>query len=287
MLGRALKMALWVTYDHLGKLILANLVCMAGLFIPGLLAMTALAAEHTGTQWAIGAPTAVLTVVVLAPLAAVALAHLAKELIDNRDGALRDLWTGVQIYGWRAVGLGALYAGAVCCLLSSAWFYSNVFRETLPWLGFTLTALALWCLAYVTLVWMLAIPTLVQKNGAVRQTVKLSALLVLDNPVFALGLAIQLGALGLISVPMLPLMIFLSGSVAAVLLTSAYEQLARKYALMEMRKAGVHAPDTGMPLEGFGPGVRVISREGVLEVDETQDDYLNRGLRDFMFPWKG
>ena len=36
------------------------------------------------------------------------------------------------------------------------------------------------------------------------------------------------------------------------------------------------------PIKGeIASGVRTIS------VDEEDDDYLNRGFRDFLFPWKG
>ena len=42
MLGRTLKMAFWVTYDHIGKLILANLMWSLVVFVPGLLGVTAL-----------------------------------------------------------------------------------------------------------------------------------------------------------------------------------------------------------------------------------------------------
>lgn len=287
MLARALKMALWVCYDHLGKLVLANLICAAAVLTPGFLSMAAFAAGGALIPLLAGFALAGITLFVSIPLSLAGLAHFAKVLVDERDASLRDFALGVRRFGRRAVALGFLYGAAVCCFATSAWFYSELMKTTLPWLGFALSAVALWCLAFLAFMSVLTPPALVQKDGGVVQTARLAAVLALDNPVFALGLAVQLVALLLLSVLMAPLAVFLSGAAAVVLLTTAYEQLARKYALAELRKAATHVPEEGLPLEGFGPGIRVISRRGKLEVDDREDDYLNRGLRDFLFPWKG
>ena len=54
---------------------------------------------------------------------------------------------------------------------------------------------------------------------------------------------------------LLPLFIFIYGGAVLVLLSSAYELLSRKY--------------------------------DHIASNDAADDYLNRGLRDFLFPWKG
>ncbi len=287
MLGRALRMAFWVTYDHLGKLILANIVCALAVCVPAMLAYGAILTNDPVVQLVVGVPLLVLALGVVLPVVTAGLAYLANELIDARDGAFADLFTGIRLYWRRAIALGQLCVIAVGCLVTSTWFYAAMLRDTLPWLGFTISALALWCLVFVSLVSLMALPALVQKRGGVLETVKLSALLVLDNPLFLFGLGIQLLALAVVSVIIAPLLFFLSGSAAVVLAMSAYEQLARKYALREVQKAGRPVPEGGLTLEGVGGGIRVVSRGGVLVIDEAEDDYLNRGLRDFIFPWKG
>ncbi|MDX9973114.1 MAG: hypothetical protein RBU21_09000, partial [FCB group bacterium] len=126
----------------------------------------------------------------------------------------------------------------------------------LPWLGFGLSALAAWALVFALLTALMVVPALVQKKERALATVKLAAALVLANPFFALGLAVQVLGFTLVAVVVTPLLPLLYGSVVVVLVSSAYEMLARKYA----------AP--GAP-------------------PDEDDDYLNRGFRDFLFPWKG
>jgi uncharacterized membrane protein YesL len=281
MLGRALKMAFWITYDHLGKLLVANLIAVLAVFVPALLGAAFFASDIPWVPFA-GVPLLLWALVVALPATTAGFAHLTKQVIDTRDAALGDVFEGIRLYGKRAVALGALGWFALCCLATSTWFYANLLSGSASWLGICLSAAALWCLLFVFLMGLIAIPALVQKKADTAETVKLSALLVLDNPLFMFGLSIQFLALTAVCIIVTPLMFFLWQAVSVALLTAAYEQLARKYALIEAAKAGV--PAAGAVLAG---GIRVISRDGRLVVDDDQDDYLNRGLRDFMFPWKG
>jgi hypothetical protein len=144
-------------------------------------------------------------------------------------------------------------------------------------LGYVVSAIAVWCLAFILLMASLVMPTLVQKKAGIAATLKLAALLVLDNPFFCVGLAVQFIVLAAIS--MVPLFfVAISGSAALVLSSSAYEMLARKYQAIEIAKGTAPAPERP---------IHVISRNGRLIFDDEKDDYLNRGLRDFLFPWKG
>ncbi|HEO71974.1 MAG TPA: hypothetical protein ENN80_11980 [Candidatus Hydrogenedentes bacterium] len=286
MLGRTIKMAFWATYDHIGKLMLANLLCALAIFIPGAAAVSALLSYNVIVLGA-GLALLVATAICILPAALGGLAYMCKEIIDTRDGAIGDLFTGVRLFWRSAVRLGLLYGAAACCLGTSAWFYIAMLRDEMAWLGFALSALALWCLLFVHLVAMLVFPALIQKRCGVLAACKLSAALILDNPLYAVGLALQFLALAGISIAMAPLLFLLSGAAAAMLASAAYEQLARKYALIEARQSDEAIGEEGRPLEGFAGGVRVISKNGVLVVDDQQDDYLNRGLQDFLFPWKG
>lgn len=278
MLSRAIKMAFWVTYDHLGKLMLANLIWSVLFLVPVVLDVTAFATRDPGIILAIGVPLTILTLGVILPVTLAGMAHLAKELIETRDGSLTDFFKGMRLYGRRAVGIGLIYMFAVSSLATSVWFYSAKLGSSVPWLGYAISALALWCLLFVLLMAMLVIPALVQKKTGVFATLKLTALLVMDNPLFCIGLAIQFIVLAGFSM-IIPVLVFLSCAVSMVLASSAYEMLARKYA----RKAQDQAPDTAH--EGFR--IRGVTREGAAILEDEHDDYLNRGLRDFMFPWKG
>ncbi|HOZ47102.1 MAG TPA: hypothetical protein PLO37_02140 [Candidatus Hydrogenedentes bacterium] len=286
MLGRALKMAFWATYDHVGKLMVANLIASLAVFAL-LGAAWALTLAGHPVAIAAGVALAVLVLGVIAPAFAAGLAHMAKVIVDTREGAIADFFAGVRFYGRRAAYLGMAFLVAAICLVTSGWFYMNALRDKAPWLGFGLSALALWCLCFLSLTYVMAIPALVQKKATARETTKLAAVLVLDNPLFILGLALQLMAWAALSVVLMPLVLFLSWAVATMLLVTAYEQLARKYTLIEVERGGVPASREGQLFEGATPGIRVISRDGSWVIDEENDDYLNRGFRDFLFPWKG
>jgi hypothetical protein len=277
MLGRVLKMTFWVTYDHLGKLILANVVWALAVSIPGAMAWAAFLSPYTEVQLLLGAPLALLTVVVLLPVTSVGLVFLAKELIETRDGSVRLFFRGMRLYGGRAIGLGALYSFASVTLATSTWFYASKLRESVPLLGYALSSLALWFLVFAGVTAILVLPTLVQKKSGVLQTVKLTALLVLDNPVLSLGLVINLAALTVLCGIFAPFFFFLYGAVAMVLASSTYEMLARKYAALEAAEQG----ETAARVLLVGPDKRTVI------LDEEEDDYLNRGLRDALFPWKG
>lgn len=277
MLSRALKMTFWVLYDHVGKLILANLIWAVVLCIPGALGMAAVWSQDPALAITVGVPCLLVTLGVALPVMSVGLAHMAKTLIETKDGSIRDMFVGIKRYGLRAIGLGSFYLLASCCLAVSVWFYADKLRGVAPWLGYAISALALWCLVLLALTYVFAAPALVQKNARVVESLKLATMLVLDNPVFCIGLGIQFFALAGLSVIPVFFLLF-SGATTNVLASSAYEMLARKYAAIQQRQTGTLASDRP---------IHVVSRNGTLVFDDANDDYLNRGLRDALFPWKG
>jgi len=269
MLTRTLKMAFWIVYDHLGKLLVVNVFCMAVMLVPGGLAYAAAATGDPVLALAVGVPMMVLLTGVMAPVAGAGLAYMTKEFIDTREGQIRSFFTGVRRWGWRAAGLGCLYLSAGVCLGVSIWFYAVRVGNTVPVLGYALSSVALWCLVFLVFSGLLVLPALIQKGQGVLATAKLSALLVLDNPLFCFGLCLWCGMLAALSmVPLLLLCASLAPGI--VLVSSAYEILSRKYAAVE------------------AAGRSAWKRLPASEVfRDAEDDYLNRGFRDFLFPWKG
>ncbi len=269
-------MAFWVLYDHIGKLMIANLVWALTLLVPAGLLLTSLKSGVPGIMLTIGGPAALILFGLVLPLTTVGMAYMFKILIDSRDGSVADMFRGIRSYGGRAVAVGMLLFFAILCLCVSAWFYATRL-QSVPWVGFLVSALAVWCLVFVALMALLAMPALVQRRAGVVETLKLTALLVLDNPLFCAGLAAQvLGVLVLCVFP--PVFIFFGGAAMVSLVSCAYEMLSRKYALRELN-AG-RQPTAGSHLH-------TVSVDGVLVYDDQKDDYLNRGFRDFLFPWKG
>ena len=278
MLGRALKMTFWVLFDHLGKLILANILAVVMVAPPMMLLAGALATGDTGTWLVVGLPST-LAVALIVPVAMAGLAHMAKELIETHDGSITAMFQGIRIFWLRAAGLGCILWLVVVCLGTSAWFYATRLATSAPWLGYLLAAAALWGLAFVTLSAAMGIPALVQKKAGVFATAKLAALLVLDKPFYTLGIVTQVAALSVLFL-MPPVAVLLYFAAIAVLLTSGYEMLARAYALQSYTKTGVRDEQT------LGHVV-VVTKDGRFEFDVVQVDYLIGGLRDALFPWKG
>lgn len=265
-------------YDHIGTLILANLVAMAIVLPPGLLVVGAVLSGEPAVGLVVGLPAATVAMAIAMPLALTGLAALAKELIETQEGSVRSMFSGMRQFGFRAVGLGCVGWGASLCLATSAWFYGSRAVPVISWLGYAIGAAALWALVFVALTSMFLAPALVQKKQGMRGTIRLAALLVIDKPLYALGLAIQLAALSILWVlPPVALLIHLA--TVAVLVSAGYEQLARLYALKAYAQSGVRD-------ERALRHLAVVSRNGRYVVDESQDDYLNRGLRDALFPWK-
>jgi len=230
---------------------------------PAAFGISALLSSDPGVRMLMGLPATLFCILVPLPIVSVGMLHMARELIDTRDGSVRAMFFGMHLYAWRAFRLGALGAVVLTALTFSAWYYAAQLAASVPLLGYGLSILALWVAVFVALTIPFAFAALVQKREGVIASIKLGALLVLDNPVLAVGLAIQLAALALVSLAAPPVMFFLFGSMAAVLISSAYEMLSRKY-----------------------ERIRGERSETLKEEAET-DDYLNRGFRDFLFPWKG
>lgn len=247
---------------------LVNLASFAALSVPLALAWWGLEALESATALVLAAAAVAMALVVVWPVAAAGFAAMLKELIETRDGSIRTFFAGLKQYGLRAIGLGLAFVLAEVLFAVSVWFYASRFGARVPLLGYGLSALALWAMAFAGFMALYAMPALVQKNGGVFATIRLSALLVLDNPILTFGMAIAL--LPLLAACAAPpvLMLFSMAPLMAVL-ASVYEMLARKYAAVEAHKSqGL----SGKPRVDFG---------------DEDDDYLNRGFRDMLYPWKG
>jgi len=288
MLARALKMALWVTYDHLGKILVVSMVWAVGTIFPAALGILGAASGQPGARL-IGWPLLLGALMVGLPVISAGIASMVKEIIETREGSMRTFVAGMGAHWRRATALGGVYTIAVVALLTSVWFYATRLQDSVPWLGMSLSILAGWLLLFTVLSAFYAIPALVQRKLAVFGTLRLAAGLVLDNSIFTVGLLVATALYTVLAVFFTPLVFFFYGGVVVVIATSAYEVLARKYAILEH-----------LEREGYDEAARRraisrrrwIVREGEAQDPladvwrDEQDDFLNRGMRDFFFPWK-
>ncbi len=266
MVTRTLKIAFGVYYDHLGKLLLANMFCML-MLVPILMLLYAACASGA---WAFAGMLVLLLFLGVLPILNVGMAAMVKECIELQDSTLRTFSNGMRRHATQAVLLSCEYMAVLFCLSLSVWFYAMRVPQSLLWLGYALSSVAFWGVIGAVLAAFLGGPALVFKEERPWAIFRLSILLLLDNPFFCMKLAIVLLILLVLSL-FPPFALFFALPAYVVLRCSAYEMLSRKYAYIETQIAqGVAAPNRRLPVE----------------YDE-QDDYLNRGLRDYLFPWKG
>jgi len=266
MLARALKMAFWVCYDHLGKLLLVNLASFLLCALP-LTAGSAVAPHLPGVGYPGSLLAACAATVMVCFSCSAAMAWMARGLIETRDGTVGAFFSGLRRFGLRGAVLGFVYAFMAACLASSVWFYAAHLGGTHPVAGYGLSAVAFWAAVLLLLTIPAAVPAMVFKELGPVGAMRFSVLLVAGNPLYFAGLAAWSALIVFVSVAVPPVLLCFGLAALVVLHCSAYEMLSRKYAAIEAARA------SGGPVR--------------LDFDDANDDYLNRGIRDILFPWKG
>ncbi len=274
-------MAFWLLYDHLGKFLVASTVWSLSWFLPVLLGLAAFRLPAGSGGGLVGFPLCFVGFFIILPAVTSGLADMAKEFIETRDGSLTTFFRGVRTHGLRSVGLAVFYLLVLVTIGLSVWFYAAKLQGNLRWIGYGISALAMWFFLFVGMTLLVAVPALVQKKAGVFSIFKLAGLLTLDNLFVVIVLWVNILGLTVVAVVVPPIFIFLYGGMVVALMCSFYELLSRKYAAIETRMEG----RDGLKKSGSR---RVFTPEEWREIfQDDRDDYLNRGFRDFLFPWKG
>lgn len=252
MIHRALKMAFWVTYDHLGRLTLWNALGM-GLVV----AWGALSASLPG-YWGLGMLFGLFALVLPAFLAV--LGHVGRTLIEEREAGVRTLIDGVR-FALPGALVGLFFSALIALALLGVYYYLLVMARPTPLQGYVLAAVCLWAAVFFAGAYFFALPAVAQRRAGALAAVKTGFLLTIDNPLFT-AIVLLHGAAILMLALLPPVLLLFSLAPLAMLQASAYEILSRKYA----------AP--------------VVEGKRVIDYRDAEDDLLNRGLRDFFFPWK-
>jgi len=182
-------------------------------------------------------------------------AALVQAIIAGRELDGRHLLAAIRRFGPAALGLYALYFLALGASGTGIWFYGSVVSQTRPLAGFMLAQLCACTGALALMAAMYGLPALLAQGGRPLRALKISVMLVARHPVASAGLLLAAGVCGVFALSP-PGLVLLSTWPAVALACCAYELLARH-----------HDPETA--------------------VDDAEDDYLNRGFRDFLFPWVG
>jgi len=190
----------------------------------------------------------------LGTVATVGQAVLIKALLEDEECSLRRVVQGMAAHGPAWVGFATLFsmAEAVACL--GAGFYAIRVTPTQPIVGLFLSGFCLSAGLAVLLSAVYILPALVYQRRPARQALRTSAILAGRHPVVTLGLVTLMAGYGvLLATP--PGLVLFSTLPLVTLVCCAYELLARQYA--------------------------------TVPVYDEDDHYLNRGFKDFLFPWKG
>jgi len=199
LLRPAFRRSIWSTYDHIGLLVIANLLWLA-LCIP----------------------------VVTAPAATAGLFHLARQITRGEEVSLRHFFAGFREHFLAALKLGVVDLAAVLVLWINVDFYSHLRGgATVP--GMILAAAMIWVAVFYWLMHVQLYTLLVNGASSLRQLLRKSALLTLDNLGFTFGIAFQGLALSALCLVTGAGLVLINASAVAVLLVSGHDEVKRRY----------------------------------------------------------
>lgn len=193
------KRFFWHTYDHLGTLIVANVL------------------------WLI-----VCLGVVTAPAATAGLFYLARRVAAEEDARISDFWLGFRRDFLPSLKISAFTLAVAAVIWFNTDFYGHL-RGGLAVGGTALATLLIWSAAFLLLMHAHLHALVAGGERSLRRLLKKSALLVLDNPGFSVGITLQalvLAAVCLITGVGLPLIL---ASLHATLLATGHRELLKKY----------------------------------------------------------
>ena len=198
-LGPAFRRFLWNCYDHLGLLILANLLWLA-LLIP----------------------------IVTAPAATAGLFEIARKIANREEVRVRDFFTGFRRDLLPSSKVDALTLLAGFLLWVAIDFYSHLSGwATFP--GMFLAAALIWITTYVLLMHVHLHPLIATGDRGLKTLLRKSGLLVLDNVGYSVGIAVQALMVAVICTLTGAGLVLVLGSCLAVLLSTGHRELLKRY----------------------------------------------------------
>lgn len=200
LLRTAFRQFFWLSYDHIGLLILANLLWIL-LSLP----------------------------LVTAPAATAGLFYLTARISRREDASLRDLLIGFRLFFKPALMIGLVDAAIAIILWVNVDFYSHLGgRASIP--GMLFAGLIIWATAFWVLIHAHLFPLLISGEKGVRSLFRKSALLTLHNPAFTIGITVQSISLTVITAMTGVGLFAVAGALTAVLLTTGHRSILLRYA---------------------------------------------------------
>lgn len=213
-----------LSYEHIGKVMLSNLVWFAVAFGP-MLAFSYLPFLQSDAVFLI----AIIAGFVTIGGATGAVHYRMNRVLLGEETALKDMWEGFRLYWLRGTILFALGVLGSLILVFNIWF-----SQSYPVTWFMiLSGLWVWGMIFWIALHQFVFPFLINQDRGVFQTLKRAALIILANPLptmLMLVFSIIVVALSLLFAA--PLLIFVA-SFLALLQNSFYHELMAKYEMVE------------------------------------------------------
>jgi hypothetical protein len=195
----AFKRFMWHAYDHLGLLVLANLLWVT-LCLP----------------------------VITAPAATAGLFLLARRIANGEPASIADMLTGFREQFLPALKVGFATLVVVLLLWINVDFYSHLGGwATLP--GMLLAAVMIWGAAFVLLMHVHLHPLIADGDTGLPTLLRKSSLLVLDNIGYSVGIAVQALLVAFLCAITGAGLFLALGSFVALLLSCGHRELLKRY----------------------------------------------------------
>ncbi len=221
---RTFVLALKLSYEHIGKVMLTNLVWFAVAFGP-MLAFSYLPFLQSDAMFLIIIVAGFITI----GGATSAVHYRMNRVVEGEETSLRDMWEGFRLYWVRGTLLFALAILGVLILVFNIWFSQNYSITVFM----ILSGLWVWGIVFWVALHQFAFPLLMNQDRGVFLTLKRAALIVLANPLPTVLLLVFSAIVVFLSVLFAaPLLIYMA-SFLALLQNCFYHELMAKYEEME------------------------------------------------------
>lgn len=254
------KKTFWNTYDHIGRLILLNLLWTAFFPLPTYLTFWLIPA---GGHVKIAAT--VLVGILTHSLATTGVFAATADIVDYRKFTLKRFLSGGREAYLRALVI-SLLAGLVFYLTYISMIFYLALEGTAGILGFFLAGVQVWIMLFVIAMCLYLLPLLTKKNWGIFKTIKWSAVLVVLKPGFSLLIMLQvLAASVIIGITIIGAIVILMSLVSVFLGTNLREVLKELEAEGEPKKR----PTSWKEIFG----------------EERKREEEPRGIKDILRPW--
>ena len=275
--ARMAQKTFWNAYDHLGGCVLLNLLWtllslpwLALALILAALGWSQMVAGHV--LFALMLAGSGLLQALLSPVSA-ALWAVTARWCDYQPVPVKAFFPALRRYFGRALAMWLIFSAAAFLLSLNAYFYGT-WLDAVPFLGALVSGLMIWAYLAVILTGMYALPLLAQGDLSIRRVVRESFLLVLDNPLYSLVLALIAGLVAMLGLISGAGFFFLAVSLTAVITNTGLRELLRSYRATEERPGEKDRPRTWK---------EVYAQQDRAQ-QETEEE--TRSWRDLWKPWE-